>query len=99
MRKGTPFPRDPGIIGPDPRGLDGYQTPRDTPAQSDPPCCLGSLSAAQPVTIPTPHPSHLGCFVVPVEGGLVVAKIEDVTFDLRVCKGSHSKAHYSHYEA
>lgn len=99
VRKGTHSRRDRGITEQSPGGLMGTKPQEAHQLNVTLPVAWALLSAAQPVPNPTPHPSHLGCFVVPVEGGLVVAKIEDVTFDLRVCKGSHSKAHYSHDEA
>lgn len=45
-----------------------------------------------PHSLPIPDPCHLGCLIIPVEGWLVIAEIEDFTFDLWIYKRNHSEA-------
>lgn len=47
-----------------------------------------ALSLSLPPAVPrVGQDTDLGCFVVPVEGRLVIAEDKDVTLDLRLCGG------------
>lgn len=57
--------------------------PQNMSANPDPPILVRALGLQPaPLSLPIPHSGHLSCFIIPVEGRMVVAEIEDFTFDL-----------------
>ena len=61
----------------------GHRAPSNMSANPDPPLLVRALCLQPgPLSLPTPNCCHLGCLIIPVEGRLVVAEIEDFTFDL-----------------
>lgn len=60
------------------------------------PCFIRTLSkVAAPPFLPIPHSCYLGCFIIPVEGRLIIAKIENFTLDFWICKRHHREASHS----
>lgn len=49
-------------------------------------CHPPAVAATRPLSPGCGRDTHLGCLIVPVEGGLVIAEDKDVTLDLRLCE-------------